>query len=89
MSAASPWFVYMIETQCGLLYTGISTDVVRRFDEHANDKQKGAKFFRGRQPRAVVYRQAWSNRSEASKREAAIKKLTRAQKLQMVAAYQG
>lgn len=83
MSTTS-WFVYMIETECGVYYTGISTDVARRFNEHKSDKRKGAKFFRGKVPSAVVYQEACENRSEASKREAAIKKLRRIQKQQLI-----
>lgn len=82
--ASVPWFVYMIETECGFYYTGISTDIVRRFDEHKNDKRKGAKFFRGRKPKAIVYQESCNNRSEASKREAAIKKMHRREKQKLI-----
>ncbi|NRB37398.1 MAG: GIY-YIG nuclease family protein [Pseudomonadales bacterium] len=80
----SRWTVYIIETECGLYYTGISTDTQRRFGEHKNDKKKGAKFFRGRKPKQIVYRQGCENRSEASKQEAAIKKLSKIKKHQLI-----
>jgi len=69
----------MIEADDGSYYTGISTDVERRFKEH-DSKPQGAKFFNGRKPVALVMQEGGYNRSEASKREAAIKKLSRKQK---------
>jgi putative endonuclease len=59
------------------LYTGISTDPERRFREHCGEGGRGAKFFRGDPAEAIVYREMVENRSEASQREAAIKKLRR------------
>ena len=73
------WFVYMIHVDDGSYYTGISTDPLRRFLEHKNQK-KGAKFFRGRSPQKIVYCEGEHDRSSASIREAQIKKLTRSQK---------
>lgn len=78
------WFVYMIEASDGSLYTGITTDVARRFAEHCEGKQ-GARYFNGRQPKMVVYVEAVEDRSSASKREAAIKQLRRQQKLELIA----
>ena len=71
------WFVYIIESSDGYLYTGITTDVNRRLREHQGleGKNKGAKFFRGRKAVAVMYTEVCDNRSEASKRESAIKKM--------------
>ncbi len=84
------WWVYMVRTTGGKLYTGISTDVDRRFQEHLDTSQgnnnKGAKFFRANKPVAVVYREACADRSSASKREAAIKQLGRDQKRQLIEA---
>ena len=78
------WSVYMIEADDGALYTGITTDVERRFGEHC-DSKRGARYFRGRRPIAVVYQESGHTRSSASQREAAIKKLKRQQKQQLVA----
>jgi putative endonuclease len=64
------------------LYTGITNDVARRFNQHG-DKQ-GAKYFRGRQPKQLVYVEAGHDRSSAGKREVAIKKLPRLEKLQLL-----
>ena len=82
-STSANWFVYMIEADDGSYYTGISTDVERRFDEHAGKPQR-AKFFNGRKPVALVFQEGGYNRSEASKREAEIKKLKRQQKIALI-----
>lgn len=80
------WSVYMIEASDGSLYTGISTDVQRRFDQHCSGK--GARYFhRGRQPRALVYIEVAQDRASASRREAALKKLPRHDKQSLVAAF--
>lgn len=81
------WFVYVIETECGVFYTGITTDVERRFLEHqgARDGNKrGAKYFRARIPRRVVYTEVCEGRSAASKREYEIKAMSRRQKLALI-----
>lgn len=75
----SNWHIYIIEASDGSFYTGITTDIDRRFAEHASGKN-GAKFFNGKQPVKVCYREGGHDRSSASKREAEIKKMTRAQK---------
>lgn len=78
----------MVRTATGKLYTGISTDVERRFQEHLETSlgkgNKGAKFFRSDRPEAVVYREACSDRSSASQREAAIKQLNSRKKRQLI-----
>lgn len=81
------WWVYIIHCDDDSLYTGISTDVGRRFLEHAGQssgKYKGAKFFYGRKPLEVVYRQELSDRSAASKREYEIKQMGRKLKLDLI-----
>ncbi len=77
------WQVYIIVCTDNSLYTGITTDIERRFREHAG--VQGAKYFRGRTPDKVVYLEGGHSRSTASKREAAIKKLLRADKLWLIA----
>ncbi len=72
------WLVYIILCSDDSLYTGITTDLQRRFDQHASGQ--GAKYFRGRRPLEVVYREAGHTRSSASRREREIKELTRAEK---------
>ena len=73
------WCVYIIESSDQRYYTGISTDIKRRWQEHLAGK-KGAKFFSGRKPVQLLYLESGHSRSTASKREAAIKKLSRAEK---------
>jgi putative endonuclease len=72
------WQVYIILCTDNSLYTGITTDIERRLAQHGTTL--GAKYFRGRQPRRVVFLESGHSRSTASKREAAIKKLPRADK---------
>jgi putative endonuclease len=72
------WLVYIIEASDGSLYTGITTDIERRWREHSNGK--GARYFWGRSPSNLAYVEACQDRSGASRREAAIKQLTRKQK---------
>lgn len=79
------WVVYMIEASDGSLYTGITTDITRRFRAHLAGKSGARYFHRGRQPVRVVYMEGAADRSAASKREAAIKKLRRSQKLLLIA----
>jgi len=83
MEVLKNWFVYMIHCTDGSLYTGITTDVDRRYVEH--ELQKGAKYFRGRKPKQLVYQESVHDRSAASKREIQIKKLSRANKFQLIA----
>lgn len=85
------WIVYIIQADDGSLYTGITTNLIRRWQQHCSvgqDKASyvgyvagGAKYFRGRNPQMVVYVELQPNRSAASARERAIKQLTRHQKL--------
>ena len=73
----------MIKASDGSLYTGVTTDVQRRFSEHSTP-EKGARFFRGRKPLEVVYTETHPDRSSAQRREAAIRKLTKDQKVELI-----
>lgn len=84
MKSANSWWVYMIETQSGKLYTGITTDVERRFQEHCGSP-KGAKFFRTDPAKQVVYREVCLTRSAATQRESVIKKLPKIAKWALLA----
>lgn len=77
------WYVYIIEASDGSLYTGVSTDVERRFAEHCG-QSRGAKYFRGRTPSKVVYTECHPDRSSAQQREALIKKLGREKKKNLI-----
>ncbi len=81
------WFVYIIHCSDDSFYTGISTDVERRFAQHA--MQQGAKYFRARKPRQLVFQESGYDRSSATRREIEIKKLSRDNKKKLIAAYQG
>ena len=78
-----PWFVYILRCRDGSLYTGVATDVARRFAEHRAGT--GARYTRSHKPVKVVFRQRTASRSKALKREAEIKKWPRKQKLELIA----
>lgn len=77
------WWVYIVEASDGSLYTGITTDMARRWREHGSGR--GAKYFRGRSPRVLRYLELGHDRSSAGRREAAIKRLSRPQKFGLIA----
>ena len=77
------YFVYILECSDKTLYTGIATDIERRLDEH-NNSDKGAKYTKIRRPLKLVYSEESEDRSSASKREYAIKKLSREKKLELI-----
>jgi putative endonuclease len=77
------WCVYIIEASDNSLYTGITTDMERRWEQHSGGKG-GAKFFRGRSPKVLRFLEKDHCRSSASQREAAIKKLSRPSKLKLI-----
>ena len=83
-NATDKWSLYIIEASDASLYTGITTDVERRFDEHSQGP-RGARYFNGRNPLRIVYREDGHSRSSASRREAEIKKLSRDAKQQLIA----
>jgi len=79
----SSWFVYLIRTRQGSLYTGITTNVLQRFAEHAGGK-KGAKYLRSKGPLQVVYTSEVGSRSLASKVEYRLKRISKARKERVV-----
>ena len=81
------WRLYVLRCADGTLYTGITTELVRRVREH--NKGKGAKYTRGRRPVNIVYFETHPDRSSASKAEAAFKKLSRKKKLQIIGEHHG
>ncbi|MFW5451355.1 MAG: GIY-YIG nuclease family protein [Methylophagaceae bacterium] len=83
MTKSSSWFVYIIEAENGHFYTGITTDIERRFSEHQS-KQGGARFFHTSSAKQIVFQEPHPDRSSASKREAAIKKLSRKAKIELI-----
>ncbi len=77
------YYVYILECSDNTLYTGIAKDVQKRLKEH-NTSEKAAKYTRVRRPLKLVYTQELPTRSEALKREYAIKKLKREEKLRLI-----
>ena len=76
------WWVYLLRCADGSLYTGITTDLKRRCRQH--NAGTASRYTRSRRPIRLVYREAHANRSQASKREAAIKSLSRRQKESLI-----
>ncbi len=77
------YFVYIVQCSDNTLYTGIATDVQRRVEEH-NSSAKGAKYTKTRRPVKLMYSEELDDRSQATKREIAIKKLSREKKLELI-----
>ena len=78
------WWVYIILTASGRFYTGITTDVERRLQEHQARGKRSARFFRSDTAVKVVYRQPHPDRSSASRREAIVKRMSHTEKLTLV-----
>jgi len=74
------WFLYLIRCRNGRLYTGITTNVERRFEEHKSGDKKGSKYLRGKTPLTLVLKKRVGNRSMALKIEAKVKKLPKTKK---------
>lgn len=77
------WFVYMVRCSDNSLYSGITTDVKRRVAEHNGEvagKDKGAKYTKARRPVTLAYTKCCKDRSAAAKAEAALRKLSKAEK---------
>lgn len=82
MSGGVPWFIYILECADQTLYTGITTDIQRRLQQH--EQGQGAKYTKGRTPLKLVYTEKARNRSEASKREAEIKTMSKQEKRELI-----
>jgi putative endonuclease len=77
------WHTYILECSDGTYYTGITTDIERRIEEH-NRSPKGAKYTRARRPVVLRYHETFRDKGEALKREMAIKKLKRTAKIKLI-----
>jgi putative endonuclease len=77
------WFVYVVRCADDSLYTGITTDVTRRVEEHNGEARggRGARYTRARRPVELVRAWSFGSRSEAASAEYAFKKLSRQTKL--------
>ncbi|MDD5191255.1 MAG: GIY-YIG nuclease family protein [Dehalococcoidales bacterium] len=77
------WYFYILRCKDNTLYSGITVDVPERVKAH--NIGKGAKYTAGRRPVKLVYQEVCPNTSEARKREARVKRLTKAQKERLIA----
>jgi len=75
------YFVYLLQCGDGSIYTGITTDVARRFGEHKN--KKGGHYTASREVKKIIHTEEFATRSLALKREAQIKTWPRAKKLEL------
>ncbi len=80
----SEWSLYMIKTRLNTLYTGISTDVDRRFKEHSGVSKRAARYLKGKGPLELVWQQPVGSKSEALVLEYQVKKLNRRQKQNLI-----
>ena len=84
MKELKGWWVYMVRCSDSSLYSGVTTDTERRVGEHngkhESGKDKGAKYTKARRPVTLVYKKRCKDRSTAGKAEAALRKLTKAEK---------
>ena len=77
------YYTYILKCRDKTLYTGITIDLKRRLAEH-NTSKIGAKYTSSRRPVKLVYSKKFKNRSSASREEARIKKLTKAEKMELI-----
>ena len=77
------WFLYVLQCSDGTYYTGITTSISRRLNEH-NLSPRGAKYTKTRRPVEVVYWTCFRDRSSAQKAEYKFKRLTRKQKEKII-----
>lgn len=81
----SEWYLYMIRTRKGAIYTGITTDVARRYREHEAGGTKAARYLRGRGPLTLAFAAKVGERSAALRVERAIKKMSKSKKEALIA----
>jgi putative endonuclease len=79
------WFVYLLRCADGSLYTGITTGLERRLRQHNGDLPGGARYTRSRRPVELVHQEPAPDKSAAQRREAALKQLSRRDKLALIA----
>lgn len=79
---SAPWTVYIVRCSDSTLYTGITNNLKKRLAEH--NSGSGARYTRSRRPVCLVYREGLPNRAAASRREHQLKKLSRAEKIQII-----
>lgn len=78
------YYIYILKCENDILYTGITTDYERRFDEHSGLRSNGAKFTKSHKPEEIVALWTTKTRSDASKLESRIKQLEKSDKLKLI-----
>ena len=78
------YFFYIVRCSDDSLYSGITTDLKRRIEEHNSDGKKGAKYLRAKKPVQLVYFEKFKDRNSALVREAEVKKLPKSKKKQIL-----
>jgi len=86
MTTNSAWYVYLLRCNDNSLYAGITTDMNRRLHQHNNTKL-GAKYTRAKRPVTLAFIEEATDKSNASKREYQLRKLTKIKKEQLVSEY--
>ena len=81
------YYVYILRCEDNTLYTGITTNVARRFAEHREDKVKGAKYTKAHKPKEIAAAWEVGTKSNASKLEYRIKKLEKAEKEKLISEF--
>ncbi len=79
------WQVYLLQCADQSLYVGVTTDLARRLQQHNGQLAGGARYTKARRPVALVWSEACDSRSDAQQREHALRRLSREQKLAIIA----
>ena len=82
-AADTPWYLYVVRCSDETFYTGVTTNIARRINEH-NTSHRGAKYTRTRRPVELVFWSDFESRATAQQAEYKFKKLTRAQKEKVI-----
>ena len=86
MEEKKKYYAYMLECSDGTIYSGFTTDPVKRTGAH--NAGTGARYTRSRRPVRLIYTECFDDKSSAMKREAALKKLSREQKLELAGSFE-
>jgi putative endonuclease len=81
----STWWVYLLQCADHSLYAGVTKDLARRLQQHNGQLAGGARYTKARRPAVLVWSEACDSRSDAQQREHALRRLSRAQKLALIA----
>lgn len=81
---SATWYVYIVRCEDNSLYTGVTTDVERRLNEHNTNNKLGAKYTRVRRPVSLAYQESLPSRSEACRREYQLKQFSKTKKEALV-----